>query len=185
MNVKERQELYDKVATLWLGGVTSERQIAKALGKERGVVRRALAGLKQEWAAQNVESREDNRAVALARLDRLQTAFSSAAHSGDDKAAGVLLKIEERRAALHGIDAPSRIDQRLQASVQVGASIDELIVRAHEESQQQEGEVRALIEQRTQPGSPDRALMLELVAILMPTFVIVEGPRQLTAPEGL
>jgi hypothetical protein len=186
MKAIEKQQLTDKIATLWLGGVTSERQIAKALGVDRGVVRRTLALLKREWAEQHAAGREDNRAVALARLDRLQTAFSSAASSGDPQAANVLLKIEERRAALHGTDAPARVDARLQASVSVGLpSIDDLVLRAHEDAKEQEAQVRELIE-RTASGSRERALVLETVAILKgPAFLHVEEPRQLTAPDGL
>lgn len=186
MKSLERQQQLDKIASLWLGGVTSARMIAKAVGVDRGVVRRALVVLKREWAAQQDGDREHNRAVALARLDRLTMAFASDAHSGNPQAANVLLGIEKHRAQLLGTAEPTRIDQRLSASVSVGPSIDEMILHAHEGQQEQATEMRAWIEQRTAPSSAERALVLEAVAMLMgPGFLHMEEPRLLSAPEGL
>lgn len=49
------------------------------------------------------------RASELERLAALQAAWWDSAISGDDKAAGVILKIIDRRCRLLGLDAPTQV----------------------------------------------------------------------------
>lgn len=105
-NVKATMETMTKAATLRAGGATF-REIGEALGIDhtwaRTLVLRALEGAKYEGA-------EQMRTQEGLRLDRMQRAWWSQALNGDVKAAGVVLRIMERRARLFGLDAPVQLE---------------------------------------------------------------------------
>jgi hypothetical protein len=48
--------------------------------------------------------------LELSRLDELHATFHPKAKAGDDRAAAIVLRIQERRAQMLGIDSPMRID---------------------------------------------------------------------------
>lgn len=67
------------------------------------------------------------RELEARRLDELQAAAWPAAVAGSDKAINAVLRIMERRAKLFGLDAPSKIEHRVELdSAQAAALVDVL-----------------------------------------------------------
>ncbi len=85
------------------------QEIAAALGyADRSAARRTYIRALQRTLA---EPASEMRELENARLDRLQTAhWKNAVEYGDEKAADIILKIMKRRAALNGLDLPSKIE---------------------------------------------------------------------------
>lgn len=90
-----------------IAGATFE-QIAERLGitaqSAYGLVSRAL----EKTRAQTAESAETLRQMEIQRLDAMQAAIWSDAMKGDEQKIDRLLKIQTRRAALLGLDAPTK-----------------------------------------------------------------------------
>lgn len=98
-----------KVAVnLRIAGATFE-QIGERLGVSAqaaySLVSRALDKTRKATA----ESAETLRGMELTRLDAMQTAIWADAMKGDEQKIDRLLKIQARRAALLGLDAPAKI----------------------------------------------------------------------------
>ena len=70
-----------------------------------GLVSRALL----KTRAATAESAETLRQMELTRLDAMQTAIWADAMKGDEQKIDRLLKIQARRAALLGLDAPTKV----------------------------------------------------------------------------
>ncbi len=91
----------------------SYTRIAERLGCNRTTayryVKDALDALKSECD----EHAEDVRRIELERLDSAQAALVKRVLSGDVRAIEVTLKIQERRARMLGIDAPTRAEHEL------------------------------------------------------------------------
>jgi len=96
------------------------RQIGEQLG----------CGMKTAWRdvdyelkatiSEMTESADALRALELARLDRLQVAIWPKAIAGDNlRAVATILKVMSRRAALLGLDAPTKVD--VAGSVEITA----------------------------------------------------------------
>lgn len=104
--MKTTTETMVKAAQLRSGGATF-REIGEALGIDhtwaRTLVLRALEAAKYESA-------ELMRVQEGLRLDRLQRAWWPAALNGDVKAAGIVMRVMDRRARLFGLDAPTQIE---------------------------------------------------------------------------
>jgi hypothetical protein len=105
-NVKATTETMVQAATLRSGGATF-REIGDALGIDhtwaRTLIIRALEAAQYE-AADLMRVQEGQR------LDRLQRSWWPAALNGDVKAAGIVLRIMDRRARLFGLNAPEQIE---------------------------------------------------------------------------
>lgn len=89
-------------------------QIGERLGVTRqaahGYVRDSLAALR----AQTAESAEDVRDQELARLDAMLVPMLEAAAAGQQTAVDRVLRIQERRAKLLGLDAAEKHESKVQ-----------------------------------------------------------------------
>jgi hypothetical protein len=93
-------------------------QIASQLGyaSEAGAYKAIMRELEQ--TAQDMgESTEAVRQLELKRLDQMQFPIWNQVISGDQGAIGTALRIQERRAALLGLDAPKQIEARIRIDV--------------------------------------------------------------------
>ena len=111
-------------------GGASQREIARALGVGVARINSDLHVLRKRWRQEAGIATADHIALALQKLDEWEMAITNAMRSGDTKAIDTGLRIEERRAALLGLDAPRRVEQRVQGQVRVGPPIEELIQNA-------------------------------------------------------
>ena len=110
-NSKRRSKTAERskqAVNLRIAGATFE-QIGERLGVSAqaayGLVSRALIKIR----AQTAESAETLRQMELTRLDAMQTAIWADAMGGDEQKIDRLLKIQARRAALLGLDAPTKV----------------------------------------------------------------------------
>jgi len=81
------------------------RQIAADLSCSAATAYRDVSSALAEIASSRSEQAEELRALQSARLDALLVAVWDTAEAGDVKAIDRVLRIMERRARLHGIDA--------------------------------------------------------------------------------
>ena len=93
-------------------------QIASQLGyaSEAGAYKAIMRELEQ--TAQDMgESTEAVRQLELKRLDQMQFPIWNQVIAGDQGAISTSLRIQERRAALLGLDAPKQIEARIRIDV--------------------------------------------------------------------
>lgn len=104
-------------------GIAQAERIAKALDLRRqgcsfGEIAKELGWRTRQAAFEAVsraladtvaEPAEDVRKLELMRLDRLERLLWPRAEAGDPKAVTGLLKVQERRAKLLGLDAPTKL----------------------------------------------------------------------------
>lgn len=98
----------EKVAELALGH-RSENAIAAALGVPRGTVHHDIVALRREWQEHRLRDTEQIISEDLQRLELIEKAILGAALAGDYHAIDRLLKVQERRARLLGLDAAIRV----------------------------------------------------------------------------
>jgi hypothetical protein len=104
-----------QVAALRLAGVRSADEIQRALadqGTRVGIrtIKYDLAAAESYWRDAAAKSIEVERAVDVARIERLIRSLWSDATSGRWQAVDRVLKLLERKSALLGLDAPRSID---------------------------------------------------------------------------
>ena len=99
----ERQRL---ALELRKAGVTFE-EIANQLGYSKAGAYKAVTSALQKTLQ---EPADEVRTLAVTRLDKLLTAMWPQARQGNQGAVDRVLRIEERRAKLLGLDAPTRTD---------------------------------------------------------------------------
>jgi hypothetical protein len=87
----------------------SYRRIAADLGVGYGTVERDAAAIKAEWRARRAEAIDELIAGELARLDTAEAAIWGDVAGGSFGAIDRLLSIQERRAKLLGLDAPTKV----------------------------------------------------------------------------
>lgn len=104
-------------------GIAQAERVAKALNLRRqgysfGEIAKELGWRTRQAAFEAVsraladtvsEPAEDVRKLELMRLDRLEQLLWPRAEAGDPKAVTGLLKVQERRAKLLGLDAPTKL----------------------------------------------------------------------------
>lgn len=112
-------------------------QIAEVLKISRqGAWQLVNDGLKN-YRRVTAEAVEEVRELEVQRLDRLLMGHWEKAMSGDDKSAGVVLKIMERRSRLLGLDTPP--PSRVEVTGKDGGAIDhnvtlaDLVAKAYEQ----------------------------------------------------
>lgn len=96
------------------------------------------------------ETKERARALALERLDEWGAGLIKRARKGDDKAIATALKLEERRARMLGIDAPT--EQKLTILGQVNWIFDVITAELGPDAAQR---VIRRISQESGPAAPD------------------------------
>lgn len=90
-------------------------QIGDALGISKQQAHRIVKAELEELALLTRGAAEELRQRELETLDRLLATAMASAEEGDMQAAGCVIKISARRAALLGLDAPEK--QQLEVSV--------------------------------------------------------------------
>lgn len=128
LNNSEEVAIEDRRSKAWLLRVKGKtvRQIATELGVSVGTAHSDLAAVMERTRSESDDRAETHRALSLARLDRaldtIEEALraqvpakdpenpdsASADHDMRLKAIAGLLKLEERRAKLLGLDAPTK-----------------------------------------------------------------------------
>lgn len=86
-----------------------QREIARREHVGLGTISDDVKAIKAMWAGHCAEAYGARVAVEDAKLDLMERAWLPKALD-DEKAAGVYLRIVERRAKLHGFDQPTKID---------------------------------------------------------------------------
>ncbi len=124
-----------QVAQLRKGGA-SIRQIAKALDVSPATVHGDLEVLREGWREEAQVATADHVALDLQRLDEWLMAIANAARSGEYRAIDTGLRIMERRAALLGLDAPKRIEQKVNGQLTVEDFITSTYERLIEEERE-------------------------------------------------
>lgn len=130
--ILERSEYRNKVLALRRQGMTAG-QISDELAKE-GIhrhptnVQRFINRYLERLAATDRESAGALRALEDERLDALLRVYMLKAQNGDEKAAKLVLQISERRAKLHGLDAPQVMEHRGSVALinELGVDPDEI-----------------------------------------------------------
>ena len=104
--VRSRQQMIEALELRAAGA--SYRQIGKTLGVSGSRAWKIVAKALDELEGKCQETAERVRRLELIRLDRLRLALDSM--KSDPQVANVLLRISERVAKMHGLDAPQRIE---------------------------------------------------------------------------
>lgn len=114
-------ERREKAVAMRIGGATYE-QIGKHLGVTKATVYRTILEALKQNAAQVAESAAELREIEAQRLDALQAALWSDAMKGDEQKVDRILRVMARRAALFGLDAPTK--QEVVAKVETVEAYD-------------------------------------------------------------
>jgi hypothetical protein len=121
-NRVKKARVTHKAQTILLGAESARlralglswREIGERLGKAYSLTRKAALAYLEEYCTARAEGVEEFRALQLRRLDILMTRAMSIAHGEDTetqhrlRAMDTIIKIEERRAKLLGLDAPQK-----------------------------------------------------------------------------
>jgi hypothetical protein len=96
-------------------GGASYEQIAEALNyKQRSAAYKAVVrGIRREFE-QYTESVEMTRSISVQRLDKMLFSIWPDARAGDPAAIDRVLRLEQRRAALLGLDAPRTFEAKIR-----------------------------------------------------------------------
>lgn len=86
----------------------SVHDIAKTMEMSEETVRGHIVTIGQRLAKDMSESVEENRSLAIDRLDALLLKYQAQAEGGDKAAAALVLSIESRRAKLLALDMPEQ-----------------------------------------------------------------------------
>src|SRR5512145_166589 len=105
----ERELRRRQVAANLLAGL-NYREMADALGVSLGTVKNDVAVVMERWQIEQIESVGDYLSLAERRLDRALNAVWDRVLDGDPKAILVMIRIEERRAKLRGLDQPDKVE---------------------------------------------------------------------------
>lgn len=100
-------ERRDKVFSLMRGGVVRRRALAQALHVAASTIQRDINAVLKELRAKTSLNAEAMRDLGVARCDGIIAALWP--ERKKPPAALAILKAEERRARLHGLDAPTKI----------------------------------------------------------------------------
>ena len=104
---EQKIELRRRAWELRIAGLT-QQQIGAKLGISQSVVCRMLARARQDATAATHDVAATATTEQVARLDRMLTALWEKVRNGNERAIDAVLKIEERRARLLGLDAAVR-----------------------------------------------------------------------------
>jgi hypothetical protein len=99
-----------RLGQLRLAGVVDQRQLASLLRVNQSTVSRDLAALRRELIDTTTEQYADEKALATKRLNAALAAIWPRVQRGELLAIDRMVRIEERRAKLLGLDAPARVD---------------------------------------------------------------------------
>lgn len=128
---RTRQAIALKKAGLSLEAIGQRLGISKAAAGK--ALHRGLAELR----AETLVDAEELRAIEAARLDQAQAAIWPRVLQGNDGAIDRFVRLSQRRAALLGLDAPTKVDQRTELTgswADLVRSATELPVVATEET---------------------------------------------------
>lgn len=109
---KGQQAVRLRMAGATLDQIASQLGFATAAGAYKSIMREL-----EETAQDMGESTEAVRQLELKRLDQMLFPIWNGVLSGDQQAVHTALRIQERRAALLGLDAPKQIEARIRIDV--------------------------------------------------------------------
>lgn len=104
---EQRIEFRRRAWELRIAGLT-QQQIGAKLGLSQSIVSRMLARAREDATAATHEVATIATAEQIARLDRMLVALWEKVRNGNERAVDTVLRIEERRAKLLGLDAAVR-----------------------------------------------------------------------------
>lgn len=104
----------------------SYAQIGDALGISKQAAHGLVVGALKEHREQTAEEVADLRAIENLRLDELLATWFPLALAGDKDAAAIVLKIQDRRAKLEGLDAATKTELTGKdgSALQVQSTVD-------------------------------------------------------------
>jgi hypothetical protein len=102
----ERETRRKKVAANMLAGL-NYRDMSEALGVSVGTIGNDAKVVLDRWRSEQVETVDEWVLMSVRRIDRAINAIWEPVSRGDLRAIDRFVKLEERRARLLGLDAPS------------------------------------------------------------------------------
>lgn len=117
----------EQAVNMRIGGATFA-QIGKQLGMTRQGARQAVQAALYATAKSTEEKADELRVLEMHRLDALQAANWQDAMNGDIQKGKLLLSIMTRRAAMLGLDAPTKTEMRV-GEVDIDAAINAELAR--------------------------------------------------------
>jgi uncharacterized protein YerC len=121
-----------RVASMLLGGVTSQRTIAESLNVSEATISRDVRQIEKQWQASAVQDIAAAKGKDLERTERLIAALWNDARNGRWLATDRVLNLMQHRARLLGLEAPKTVNvnmvvQKLveQAAAEDGLTEDE------------------------------------------------------------
>jgi hypothetical protein len=103
-----REDRRAQIATAIRRGITDQRTLAKQFGVSQPTISRDIAAIEVQLKQQTLRDLSAAKALSLARLDRALTAVWDKVIAGDLWAIRTMVRLEERRAKLLGLDEPAR-----------------------------------------------------------------------------
>lgn len=105
----EREYRRKQIAANLLAGL-NYREMAEALDVSLGTIKNDVDMVLSRWQREQVEAVDAHITLAERRLDRALNAIWDQVLAGDTKAIMAMLKLEERRAKLRGLDEPDKVE---------------------------------------------------------------------------
>jgi hypothetical protein len=104
------EERRQRLAELMVAGVRDRNELARALGVSKRTVYRDLVVIQEEFRERSAELVAQERGVSLLRLERYVRELQPDIARADRRVPAIRLlkEIEERRAKLLGLDAPTK-----------------------------------------------------------------------------
>jgi transposase len=107
-----------RVASMLLGGVTSQRAIAESLNASEATISRDVKAIEKQWQASAVQDIAAAKGKDLERTERLIAALWNDARNGKWLATDRVLNLMQHRAKLLGLEAPQRREDTHRIEVQ-------------------------------------------------------------------
>lgn len=118
---RTRQAIALKKAGLSLEAIGQRLGISKAAAGK--ALHRGLAELR----AETLVDAEELRAIEAARLDQAQAAIWPRVLQGNDGAIDRFVRLSQRRAALLGLDAPTKVEQTIEEKTPPRAAMEAML----------------------------------------------------------
>lgn len=98
----------------------SYRAIGEVLGVTHPTVRKWCNEWLEEYHLQTEEDHQAARSESIARLDAAIAGLAPGVESGDPQSVAQLVKIEQLRAKLLGIEAPAKVETTGTVTIKIG-----------------------------------------------------------------
>ncbi|MGY4103446.1 hypothetical protein ACW2Q0_28365 [Nocardia sp. R16R-3T] len=128
----------EEALALYLSGKTYQQVADELHYYDRSTAYRAISTALAESAARTDQLAEQARPIFLAKLEMLwRVNWERHEASGDPRAGELCMKVLDRFARLHGLDAPVKVEATVVTRTQLDADIEQLLAAVRELPQPQ------------------------------------------------